>query len=148
MAIIITRVGAHLPPDFEALREASLAEDCKFLNRLERQWRCGRYDNDALATVRIVHSDNVTLGLGAQTYDEYDPAPDHRRMRHFYVLPSARRRGVARQLARALIEDAFACALRLRLRATNAVSTAFWDAIGFWRIEADRSTHEMRRARA
>jgi GNAT superfamily N-acetyltransferase len=148
MAVIITRVGAHLPLGFEVLREASVAEEFRFLNRLEEHWRDGRYDDDGLATVRIACCGDATLGVGAQTYDECDPAPDHRRMRHFYVSPSARRGGVGRQLAGALIEDAFACAGRLRLRATHEASMAFWDAMGFSRIEADRSTHEMRRPRA
>jgi len=148
MTVIITRVGAQLPVGFEDLRQASVAEDFEFLNRLEKKWRDGRYDDDRLATVRIAYSEGGTLGVGAQTHDEYDLAPDHRRMRHFYVSPSARRGGVGRRLAHALIEDAFACGARLRLRATHAVSTAFWDAMGFARIEADRSTHEMWRARA
>ena len=61
---------------------------------------------------------------------------------------AARRSGVGRQLAGALIEDAFACGARLRLRATHAVSTGFWDAMGLSRIEADRSSREIWRARA
>lgn len=144
MSVVISRVRA-LPPSFQKLREASVAEEFQFLNRLEERWREERYDDDALATIRMAFDGDEALAIGAQTYDEYDPAPRHRRMRHFYVLPCARRIGVGRQLAQALIVDAFERAPRLRLRATHASSTAFWEMMGFARIDADRSTHEMRR---
>ncbi len=145
MAVTIASVRA-LPPSFQKLREASVAEHFLFLNRLENRWRDARYDDDLLATIRMAFVGDEALAVGAQTYDEYDPAPDHRRVRHFYVFPNARRTGVGRQLAQALIEDAFACAPRLRLRATHAASTAFWDALGFARIDAGHSTHEIWRS--
>jgi ribosomal protein S18 acetylase RimI-like enzyme len=59
------------------------------------------------------------------------------------VLPRYRRRGVGRGLAMRLIEDGFARAPRLHLRATHALSIAFWDALGFARIAHESRTHEM-----
>ena len=70
MAVIITRAGAHLPLAFEVLRDASLAEDFGFLNRLEQNWRDGRYGDDAMATVRIFSCGDAALGVGARTYDD------------------------------------------------------------------------------
>ena len=93
-----------------------------------------------------VFSDGALTAIGAQTFDEYDPSPDHRRIRHFYVAPASRRAGVGRALAGALIQEALHLAPYVHLRATHAVSTAFWDAMGFARTpdRADR-THRLAR---
>lgn len=145
MNFAIADLSAGLPPDFKRLDEAARAEGFAFLDRLDARWRNGAYMDDSKASLLAVVSDTDMLAIGAQTYDEYDPHPDHRRIRHFYVLPSARRDGVGRLLADALTKRALAIAPRLHLRATHAVSTAFWDAMGFARVaRADRSHEKVR----
>lgn len=74
------------------------------------------------------------VAIGAQTYDEYDPSPLHRRIRHFYVRPDRRRDGVGRALAQCLTADAHMRAPLLHLRATHALSIAFRDSVGFARV--------------
>lgn len=132
-----------LPTAFAPLRRRAEAEGFAFLTRLADRWRDGRYDDDAHATLRASFEGAALVAIGAQTFDEYDPAPAHRRIRHFYVNPDHRRTGVGRALAAALIEDAFALAPRLHLRATHALSTAFWDALGFQRVDRSDRSHEM-----
>src|SRR5690606_38845313 len=112
-----------------------------FLGRLGHRWDGRRYKNDDQASVWAAWSGDKMIAIGAQTFDEYDPSPLHRRIRHFYVLPDARRFGVGRALARKLIADAHALAPLLHLRATHALSTAFWEAVGFSRVDGrdDRS---------
>lgn len=141
MSVSVARLHV-LPPDFGCLRDAAHAEGYQFLDRLAARWRNGAYDNDDQTSVLAVVSDKQTLAIGAQTYDEYDPDPEHRRIRHFYVLPDARRRGVGRLLANALTQSAFAVAPRLHLRATHALSMAFWDAMAFTRVARTDRSHE------
>ena len=103
--------------------------------------------DDALATVWGAFAGDALIAIGAQTHDEYDPSPLHRRIRHFFVHPDHRRGGVGRALAARLIEDAHAVAPRLHLRATRAHSAAFWDSVGFARLtKGENRTHVLVRA--
>jgi GNAT superfamily N-acetyltransferase len=147
MSFAVIRLAAF-PPAFEALRASAEAEGFGFLTRLAVKWRGDRYGDDRLATVRAAFDGDEIIAVGAQTCDEYDPSPDHRRIRHFYVHPGRRRVGCGRALAAALMDDAFALAPRLHLRATHEVSQAFWDAVGFRRAERPDRSHEMMRPSA
>ncbi len=141
MNVRIARM-ALLPEQFALLRMEAAAEGFHFVDRLGLHWRDGAYDGDAQACVLGAYVDAELAGVGAQTMDEYDPSPAHRRLRHFYVPPRWRRRGVGGALAVALEADAFALAPRLHLRATHAASMAFWDAMGFVRVGGPDRTHE------
>ena len=136
-----------LPDGFPALRALAEAEGHQFLERLSLRWRDGRYLDDADAAMMGAMADSALIAIGAQTFDDYDPHPDCRRVRHFYVAPPFRRSGLGRALAGALIQDALDKAPILHLRATYPASIAFWDATGFERVEGrpDRS-HRMVRA--
>jgi ribosomal protein S18 acetylase RimI-like enzyme len=141
MPITITRIGADLPEGFGALEEEARAEGFAFVARLRERWRGDAYDADEAACVLAANFDGELAAVGAQTYDEYDPAPEHRRIRHFYVAPRYRRRRVGRALADALTEEAFRLAPRLHLRATHDLSRTFWDAMGFVRVAREDRTH-------
>jgi GNAT superfamily N-acetyltransferase len=139
------RIEADLPADFSRLQAAAAAEGFAFLDRLAQRWIQGRYDNDGNATLAAAYVDGALVAIGAQTHDEYNPARTHRRMRHFYVMPHLRCNGVGRTLASALEDHAFKLAPRLCLRATQAASIAFWDAIGFIRVAHPDRSHEKER---
>ena len=141
----LRRLGS-LPADFPALAETAREDGYDFVNRLGARWDGVRYMDDALATVWGAFTGDALIAIGAQTHDEYDPSPLHRRIRHFYVHAEQRRSGVGRALAAKLIEDAHAVAPHLRLRATRVHSAAFWDSAGFARAEGrEDRTHEMNR---
>lgn len=139
------RIVTELPESFAALNAAAKSEGYDFLDRLARNWRGGAYLGDADASVFGVFGFEDLIAIGAQTADEHDPSPDHRRLRHFYVHPVSRRNGIGRTLAGALIQEAFQLAPYLHLRATHDLSRAFWDAMGFERVDrADRSHRLVR----
>jgi GNAT superfamily N-acetyltransferase len=139
----VVRVADDLPDGFAGLASTARAEGYNFLDRLHARWKRGAYGEDDDATVFAVFGDDRPIAIGAQTFDEYDPSPDHRRIRHFYVHPEARRIGVGRTLAGALIQEAFQIAPLLHLRATHALSTAFWDAMGFERVDRPDRSHRL-----
>lgn len=145
MSFELRRLGA-LPADFPALAETAKLEGYDFVNRLGARWDGARYMDDALATVWGAFAGDTLIAIGAQTYDEYDPSPLHRRIRHFYVHADHRRGGVGRALATKLIEDAHVVAPFLRLRATRVHSAAFWESFGFTRVDGrENRTHELNR---
>lgn len=138
----VVRLGA-LPDSFHALREVAKIEGFDFLDRLDARWRDGAYLGDCDASAFGVFVADDLIAVGAQTADEYEPHPDRRRIRHFYVRPEMRRDGVGRALAGALIQQAFTLAPVIALRATHDLSRAFWDAMGFARVEHATRTHEL-----
>ena len=141
----VVRLDAALPESFAALNACAKAEGYNFLDRLAKNWQGGAYLGDADASVFGVFGMENLVAIGAQTADEYDPSPDHRRLRHFYVHPDARRNGVGRALAGALIQEAFQRAPYLHLRATHDLSRAFWDAMGFERVDRPDRSHRLER---
>lgn len=150
MSVQIVRCGAALPDGMDALVAAAHAEGYGFVDRLRQRWRDGAYHDgehapDADATVFAGFVDGDLRAIGAQTLDSLDPSPAHRRMRHVYVHPDARRAGVGRALAGALIHEGFQHAPRLHLRATHDLSRAFWDAMGFTRVDHPTRTHVLLR---
>ncbi len=151
MSLRIVRCDAVLPDAVDTLIAAANAEGFDFVERLRARWRDGAYHDgvnpaDKDASVFAAFVEGELRAIGAQTHDSYDPAPSHRRLRHFYVRPTARRAGVGRALATALIQDAFNIAPRLHLRATHALSTAFWDAMGFTRVDHPTRSHQLLRS--
>lgn len=143
MSFALTRLGG-LPAGFGALRVAAEREGFDFLGRLAERWNGAAYQDDELASVWGADIGGVLIAIGAQTHDDYDPSPLHRRIRHFYVRPDMRREGVGRALAQQLILEALDLAPRVHLRATHEVSRAFWDAVGFKRVAGrEDRTHEL-----
>lgn len=136
-----------LPSEFADLQAIAIAEGHTFLERLPQRWHNGQYLDDPNAAVMGAWIAGELAAIGAQTTDEYDPHPDHRRIRHFYVLPQHRRDGLGRSLASSLLQEALHLAPIVHLRATYAASIAFWDAVGFTRVldRPDR-THRMTRS--
>jgi len=143
----VVRCADALPAGFDALRAEARAEGFAFLDRLDARWRDGAYLGDGEAALFCVFADGAPIAIGAQTADDYDPSPERRRIRHFYVRPDRRRGGVGRALAGALIHEALALAPAVALRATHDASRAFWDAMGFSRVAHPTRTHELRRGR-
>lgn len=139
----IVRLDAELPESFATLNDCAKIEGYGFLDRLAKNWQGGAYLGDTDASVFGVFGLGDLVAIGAQTADEYDSSPDHRRLRHFYVHPDARRNGIGRNLAGTLIQEAFQLAPYLHLRATHDLSRAFWDAMGFERVDRPDRSHRL-----
>lgn len=128
----IVRLSEALPDDMPALQAEAAAEGYRFVEGILEEWNAGRYESgdDRNALFALYH-DGTLAAIGAVTPDPYDPAPDLLRIRHVYVRPAARREGVGRTLASALIQQGLALAPRLSLNAADAGASAFWEAMGF-----------------
>lgn len=134
----IVRLTDTLPDDFEALREEAAAENYAFLDRLAAEVRHGDYATEADLPVLLgAFCDGAFAAVGGITRDPYDPAPDLLRLRHVYVRPGFRGRGLGGVIASALIQQGFALAPRLSLRAADERAARFWDQQGFARDDSD-----------
>src|ERR1700722_9824670 len=122
-------VNDALPAGFEAMRSEAKAEGHGMLDTLAVEWGSGktRFDRPGEALLAAYSSDALA-GIGGLTLE---PAiPGAFRMRRFYVRTAFRRGGIARQLARALL-DGIPSAGRIVTCNAAAGSEAFWESLGF-----------------
>ena len=87
-----------------------------------REWLAGEH------RARIFLCDGVDTG-----YALYRDLPDCVHLRHFYVAPERRRRGIGAAALRALVESEFPATKRIVVEAmaSNRAALAFWRARGF-----------------
>jgi GNAT superfamily N-acetyltransferase len=143
--IQIVRVTDALPDGLDALRVASRAEGFRHIDRLAEDWASGacRFEQDGEALF-AAFADGELAGIGGVTRDPDDPAI--MRARRVYVLPHFRGAGAGRALAGAIIEQAFAAAPRISVNTGDrADSAAFWEHLGFARVEILGITHTLAR---
>jgi GNAT superfamily N-acetyltransferase len=132
--------------DLEALApllSAADAEGYAIVRRLIDDWRSGanRFDRGASEAYWSVRDGRAWMAIGGLNIDPRAGDPRIGRVRHFYVLPEARRRGYARELLRHLLAHAQPHFERLLLHTEHA--GAFWERHGFERLDDARtnSTH-------
>ena len=125
----VVRLQDGLPGDFDRLRAAAAAEGWRHMDRLSAEVEAGAPVFLALFAVR---EGGGLAGIGGLTQE---PSPDDGapalRLRRFYVHPDARRRGVGRTLASALIQEGLDSVRRLTVHTDDAHAEAFWRAQGF-----------------
>ncbi len=140
--IEIRRLTA-LPPDIEILRSEAAADGIRNMGILVADWRSGEDRYDKLGEALFGAFDAVRLvGVGCVKIETAVPAM---RMRRLYVLRAARRHGMGRMLAEAMIARGFEASDRLTCNAVPPGAGEFWDAMEFTRVTAEGWTHEMRR---
>jgi ribosomal protein S18 acetylase RimI-like enzyme len=133
------------PPDFDELVEESVIEGYLYLERMRRDWETDAAlfsgPNDCLFRA---HVGPHTLGLCGRTPDPY--AAGHRvgRIRHLYVRPAARNRGVGSALLTFVINGAALYFSELRLRSSNTAASRLYLKHGFELVRGDAyATHRL-----
>src|SRR5262249_34136913 len=115
------------------------------MQRMRDDWDAGsnRFDRpgeilfEARVGVRLV-------GICGLNRDPYVHSSGVGRVRHLYVDPEFRRRGVGRALVSRIVECASPNFVRLRLRTWRGDADLFYVALGFRRVVgAPEVTHEM-----
>jgi len=137
-------IAAKLPADGSELRAEALAEGFRHLERLAAGWESGmeRFDRagERLIAARL---NGALAGIGGVTIDPV--AADFMRMRRFYVCPAFRRRGVGREIAKALLAHVGDDDRKITVNAA-AASFPFWESLGFVLELRHRRTHILRMA--
>ncbi|MBM3188986.1 MAG: GNAT family N-acetyltransferase [Chloroflexi bacterium] len=85
--------------------------------------------------VMLIREDGQTAGycVFVERRDEYFPERPEVYVRHFFIAPDRRRRGLGRAAFQELARTCFPAGARLVLDvlATNPVGLAFWQSLGF-----------------
>ena len=143
-AIRVRRI-TELPVEFADVVRLSTREQFGAMQRMREEWDSGanRFDRpgEALFEARV---GSRLAGLCGLNRDPYASAPEVGRVRHLYVTPEFRRRGVGRMLVAQVVACASRSFSRLRLRTGSDDADRFYVAIGFRRV-ADQpvATHEL-----
>lgn len=140
----IIEVG-ELPSDIGVLLEASVEEGFDFVERLVRFWEDGsnRFDRPGEILIQV-RSGPALVAVGGLNVDPYLDDSSVGRIRHVYVLPSARGSGVGSLLIRSLLEHGSGRFSRIRLRVGTPDGGPFYEALGFAATDEDNATHEYR----
>ncbi|MDQ0463610.1 GNAT superfamily N-acetyltransferase [Caulobacter ginsengisoli] len=131
MSVQIVRVEGALPEGFPALRAQAEAEGVRNMSALAAQWVETENPFRDPGALFAAFAEGELVGLGGVTPQPGLDRPAMR-MRRLYVAPSARRLGVGRMLAAAMMQQGLQAA---DLLVSNAQATAaappFWEAMGF-----------------
>lgn len=131
-------------PDLAPLVEESEREGFRFLARLRREFDDGTNRFDAPGEALLgCHRGAELVAVGGLNRDPYSPEPRVGRLRHLYVSPAFRRRGVGRALVDALVAAARPHFGVLLLRTDTPAAARFYEARGFAAVASPHSTHRM-----
>lgn len=128
----------------DALVGVGREEGFGFLDRLIDDWRTGanRFDRPGERFVMAME-DGEVVGFSGLNVDPYVDAEAIGRLRHLYVLPSHRRKGVGSCLVHALLLDAAEHFRIIRLRTANPDAARFYEALGFGKLAQPDASHRM-----
>jgi GNAT superfamily N-acetyltransferase len=135
---------AQLPEDFGELIALSLREDFRAMQRMRDDWDSGvnRFDREGEVLFEARLGPRL-VGICGLNQDPYARSSAIGRVRHLYVHPESRRRGIGRLLVLKIVECASRSFARLRLRTASADADRFYVALGFRRVAESDVTHEM-----
>ena len=139
----------ELPEDFGALVVLSLREEYGAMQRMREDWDSGANRFDGLGEVVFEARIGTRLvGICGLNRDAYANSNEIGRVRHLYVDPAFRRRGIGRLLVSKIVEHSNRSFSRLRLRTLRSDADQFYVALGFCRVEGEADvTHEIRAGR-
>jgi GNAT superfamily N-acetyltransferase len=114
------------------LLAASTTEGFRFVERFAREWEEGKSCFDRPGELFLATYDGAgIIAIGGLTADPYTGDPTLGRLRHLYVLPDARRRGIGRRLVQALERAARGKYRALVLRTDTAAAARFYEQLGY-----------------
>jgi len=133
MAITEFQRVQTLPTDALApLLAASTSEGFRFVERLVREWEEGKVRFDGPGEVLLAAYEGASIvAIGGLTADPYTGDPMLARLRHLYVSPHARRRGIGRRLVQALEGVAQTAYHAVVLRTDTANAARFYESLGY-----------------
>lgn len=137
--------GPHVAVGLDSLAEDAERGGIRIVGTLRERWLDGteRFDRPG-ESILVASSNDTVIGVGGLS--QCPSVEGALRVRRFYVSPRWRRRGVARSLARQLIETGFehVDVLTCNAAASDA-APPFWESIGFESVTAEGITHLLRR---
>lgn len=137
---------AELPEGVGELAERAAAEGHQNISTLVSEFLSGsnRFQAPGEALFAAFDSDRL-IGIGGLNRDPYESAEVVARVRRLYVLPAARRQGVASLLMKAIEDHAAQHFRRIQLYTSSAEAGSFYVGLGYRKVSEKRKvSHEKR----
>ncbi len=132
MAITIHPITRLTDDSIQPLIEASKSEGYTFVQSLWDDYQSGVNRFNGYGAVLLgAYQDEQTVAVGGIHVDPYAGLTTIGRIRHVYVLPAYRRRGIGQALVHALIAHASGHFTIITLRTLTDHGRAFYTALGF-----------------
>lgn len=138
----LVRLDRDLPEGFERLRREAEAEGHRNMTRLAEELASGATRFEALFAA---FDEGELLGVGGLTVEPSEAPEPALRMRRLYVSPRARRLGVARTLANALLQEALDQVGLVTVHAGTNEAARFWEAVAFKAAAEQPWSHQFQR---
>ncbi len=139
----LVRLTDSLPEGFDALMALASEEGHWNMARLADEVATGATTFIALLAAM---SAGDLVGIGGMTFEPEPALEPAIRMRRLYVVPSARREGVARTIVSALLQEAWDQVDLVTVRAGSKDAGRFWATQGFSVVEGLPWSHQARRS--
>jgi GNAT superfamily N-acetyltransferase len=134
-----------LPSEIESLIQISEKEGFNFLSRMRNKWNTEESQFDKTGEAYFGYFINEKLvGVGGINQDPYQPGTSTGRVRHFYVHPEFRRKGIGAAILKKVVRVGCEYFNRLRLRTLNPEANHFYEAFGFSQVLDESATHELK----
>jgi len=128
----------------ETLQHEASQEGCGFVERLVSEWRDGsnRFDRDGeiLFAGHLVGGEMVAVGGLNRDFAHHSGVG---RLRHIYIRPAFRRRGIASALIGRLELHGRLSFRSIRLRTDSSVAARLYESRGYQPINSETATHVL-----
>jgi GNAT superfamily N-acetyltransferase len=140
--VTIEEFPAGGTPELTLVRREGVAEGYTFVERAAIEWLSGanRFDGHGEGFF-VAQTGGPIVGICGLNCDPYSDDETVGRLRHLYVIPRFRGRGVGRLLVESCLELAQARFDRVRLRTFEADAARLYEAMGFQPVDESDSTH-------
>jgi GNAT superfamily N-acetyltransferase len=144
--MIDTRRLNDLPVGIDVLVEASTGEGFTMVQRLRDEWHSGKNKFDLQGEKLFgAFSDDKLVGICGLNIDPFLKQDNIARLRHMYVMPEFRRRGIANKLVNIVLESVDPKFIKITLQSNSKYpgSDRFYEWYGFKRVDIGKTSHEL-----
>ena len=123
----------HIPfLGFESLKQASIKEGYRFVERLEREWIQGdnQFSRKGEALYQVIHEGGLA-GIGGITLCPYHSGGRVGRLRRFYISDQMRRQGIGSHLVNHILKQAKPYFKEIVLYTDTHEAALFYEKLGF-----------------
>ncbi|MBC86729.1 MAG: GNAT family N-acetyltransferase [Bdellovibrionaceae bacterium] len=131
-----------LPENFTSMKDSCLKEGFHFLSKMEACWLSGENTfSQKEEALFVALEKDIPVGICGLNVDPYTNDKSIGRVRHLYIVPAARRKGLAKNLVEAVTDHAKNHFDILRLRTNNPIASQFYENLGFSLSNEKFETH-------
>ncbi len=132
MKIVKVALAATLPNELTYLARTAQLEGFTMVERLIENYHAGknRFDRRGEALF-LVHDGSQLIGAGGVNIDPYFADDELGRVRHLYIEPESRRRGIGRMLMQHIEQHASSYFKQLQLFTPTVAAAIFYEHLGY-----------------